>query len=310
LSPASDSPIYRYASRSSTIRAVAFPFLTLRRQYRRARERPRLRIYRNLCDLLADDPVIHLEEFGGDFQIDARSDLFRRCLLGGYYETRLVRLCKAHVELGRDAVDVGANVGFFTVFFAHALPEGRVLAVEPLPGPARRLRANVRRNGVAERVVIFEGAATERRTRVQLQYVEGREEYATLGTLVHPSVADAGAGLVDVAGIETDAARLDDLIAEQKLRPGIIKVDVEGAECRVLRGARDTLRTHRPVLLVEVAADLLEANGSSVAEVLDLLRGAGYRLTDAENSSVEPGRRPFGEILALPEELRTDLARA
>lgn len=292
----------RLLARSPVARALLGPAAAVRRRLLASRQRQVTAMYERLRDLLVEDPVIRLAEFdGAEFQLDARSHLFGRCVLMGHYEPELVRLCAAHLDPARDAVDVGANVGFFSVFMARRLPGRRVLAVEPAPAVRRRLEANLARNGVADRVVVFAGAAAEARRTATLHHLEGREEYATLGASFHPAVAAEASA---AGALEVEAAPLDDLVADHGLAPGFVKVDVEGAEHIVLAGAGEVLREHRPVLLVEVSDPLLRANGSSAGEVLAVLRDARYRLVNAHDVDVAAEvylrSQPFGEVLALP----------
>jgi FkbM family methyltransferase len=251
--------------------------------------------------MLADDPVLRLEEFdNAEFQVDVRSHLFFRCFFKGGYEPELARVCAAHLDSRRDAVDVGANVGFYTVLMARRLAGRRILAVEPAPSAVERLRSNLKRNGIADRVIVFEGALSERRGSATLRLVEGLEEYGTLGSDFQLPIGGEGRAMA----LRVEAAPLDELVDLYGLAPGFVKIDVEGFEHHVLAGMERVLREQRPVVLLEVSRHLLEANGSSVSEVLELLRGAGYQLLEAHHQELSAEqwfrRHGVGEVLAVP----------
>ncbi|MEM1116502.1 MAG: FkbM family methyltransferase [Bacteroidota bacterium] len=234
-----------------------------------------------MSGLLAEDPVVSVQDFGGRFALDARSHVLKRLLLDGTYEAELVGLCRQFVTPGRDAVDIGANAGFFSVLLANLLPADRVLAAEPSPAMARRLRQNLERNGVGDRVVVFEGAVADCSGTVTLSGVVGNEEYGTIGHLAHPA-AEAALAHPDAesSALTVVAETLDALVETHDLRPGLLKVDTEGAEMLVLAGGRDTLRNHRPVLICEMDDVLLRANGTSAVELVLMLQELGYHVLD------------------------------
>lgn len=249
--------------------------------------------------------MLRVGEFGGTFQLDPRSHLFQRVVLDGHYELEVAALCRRLADPARDAVDVGANAGFFSVLLAGHLADGRVLAVEPSETMASRLRANLQRNGVRDRVVVFEGAASDRTGTADLTGIEGMEEYGTIGALAHPAVQDETKRRVHTVATRT----LDDLVAAHGLRPGFVKVDVEGAEPLVFRGAESILREHRPVVLSELNDRLLRANGSSAREVLRLFEAVGYRVLDPFAPGMPVARiddletpHLLEEVLCLPAE--------
>ena len=91
------------------------------------------------------------------------------------------------------------------------------------------------------------------------------------------------------------------LVESFLLHPGFIKIDTEGAELLVLRGAAKTLREEHPVLLLELSDQLLASLDCSSQQVFALLRECGYRLMNADevNGAISS---PFeGSVLALPE---------
>src|SRR3546814_17043730 len=101
------------------------------------------------------------------------------------------------------------------------------------------------------------------------------EEYSSIGAL-HPAArAENGVQEHTVA-----SDRLDDLVIRHDLKPGLIKVDVAGAEGLVFRGAMETLNKFRPVLLSELSDPLLREWGTSALDAVRMLENDGYRVVD------------------------------
>jgi hypothetical protein len=98
------------------------------------------------------------------------------------------------------------------------------------------------------------------------------EEYSSAS---HVNLHNASNALV--VEEQVDAVTLDDIVCEHRLNPGLIKIDVEGAETSVLRGGRGCLETFSPVLIVECSDNLLRGMDSSSAELLDEMERLGYR---------------------------------
>ena len=143
--------------------------------------------------------------------------------------------------------DVGANHGLMALLCAHR-GAARVLAVEPWPPNVTTIRAHLDANpGPAGRIEILQAAISNADGDVTL-------------------VADARDGQIcqiEAPGIEAyaraspttarvHARSLDSLVAERRVAPAIVKIDVEGAEALVLDGARGLLEAHRPYLVVEL----------------------------------------------------------
>jgi FkbM family methyltransferase len=244
--------------------------------------------------------VRSLPEFAGEFELDLRSHITRSLLLG-CFERFLLPVVKASLQPNMDAIDVGANVGLYTVLISRLIgPSGRLLAAEPAPTVLPLLRSNIQRNGLPN-VLLFEGIVTSEQGQGTLNFVPGNEEYSSLAALSHPNAPRDSQHLVSV-----EQETLDALVARHNLRPAFVKIDVEGAEERVLRGADTLLRTHRPTLLSELDDRLLQPLGASARSVLELLAGVRYRAFDARSGAELVASRlpePFtGEIVAIPEE--------
>lgn len=282
-------------SRSTAARILLHPAILVRRALMRRHDIAFNRLAENLQKCLAEDPIVRIEEFQGTFLLDRRSHLFARVVSEGVYEPELAAVCVANLDATRDAIDVGANAGLYTNLMARQLRGGRVLAIEPAANALAKLRSNVKRNGIEAHTLIFEGVASDRECMRTLKIVAGKEEYSSVGTLAHPSVADERVETVDVQSTTIDA-----LVRRHALDPGFIKIDVEGTEHEVLRGAEATLRKHRPVVLSELSAHLLARNGTSASAVVEYMQSLGYRVIDPLNRGGRFAVRDYGDMLCVP----------
>ena len=147
--------------------------------------------------------------------------------------------------------DVGANIGAYTVLFAQWTgAAGRVVACEPSPPSIAGLREQVRLNGVSDRVDIVEAAVSER---------PGSAAFDCGGSSgTNALVPDAESG-AHVIRVETTS--LDAFCAARGLHPSVVKIDVEGAELDVLRGARETLARPGVDVFVEFHPSVWKARG-------------------------------------------------
>ena len=250
---------------------------------------------RRLLERLARGRILHRHlpaAFGGRSVFvtpDARlSYLFHRLETT---EKLLLDWAESFVRSGQSVWDVGANCGVFSVAAAvQTGTGGKVLAVEPDPF----LGSLIRRSAAAlapedGQIDVLPAAVAEEAGRGELHLAaRGRAANWLDGS---PASTQTGG----VRGsVEVEVVTLDGLLSRYR-PPGLVKIDVEGSEDRVLRGASRLLAEIRPVLLVEVSAPHREAVGRR-------LRVAGYRLFDAER---DPGCEaalgtPAENTLALP----------
>ena len=246
--------------------------------------------------LMVNDPVLNVPSFGGVFQVPVASHLFARLVETGEYEPEAIKVLKEHISPDRDAIDVGANIGFFTCLLANCLHSGRVLAAEPTPGAHKRLVANVERNDLSQKVIVFNGALADKPGTLDIEFIEDREEFSSLGGISHHSVRNDQ----NRKRIPVKVSTIDQLVSENGLNPGLIKIDVEGAEGLVLRGATETLKSFRPVIFAEFSRELLAAKGFKAESIVAELQATGYTVCDPFHSDYPAGSRAFGDILAVP----------
>jgi FkbM family methyltransferase len=184
------------------------------------------------------------------------------------------------VRPGDVCLDVGAEYGLYTwVLSALVGPSGRVHSVEPLHGPARWLGAASRMLG-CDNVIVHRNALGERAGHGTLSLpsrrglpVHGRA-YLTQGATGPGPNTEFRIS----RPVRTQVRTLDELVRSEGIeRVGFVKADVEGAELRVLEGARETLLKHRPPLLLEVEDRHLRKYGARSHDVVRRLRDYGYR---------------------------------
>lgn len=284
------------------LRMLLFPVQRMRtRAYQKKKALQKL-VVGNLRTVLVSDPLVAVEEFQGSFSIDRRSDIFERIAIDGIYEPDLVRYCKQYLKSDRDVLDIGANIGFYAVMFAKNINGRRVLAVEPTRNALERLRKNIALNRVEDKVIVFEGAVSDRAGKATIHVVPGKEEYSSVGVMEHPAIMKEQHVSEEVASMT-----VDELVAQHNLSPGFMKVDVEGGEHLVFLGAKNVLSTWRPVILSELSDFLLTKNGSSSMEVINLIRQYDYDVIDPRDPSGSLGEKAFGDIICLPKE--TGIAR-
>jgi len=251
------------------------------------------RVFSNVVEA---DIVVAVEELGGEFVMDYRSDLLRRILRTGQYEPSLVEIITRYADPKRDVIDVGANVGLFTVLFANfTAADRRVLAVEPTPNALRLLRRNLARNRCVEKVVVYEGIAAASRCEQKIYVVPGMEEYTSTEEIEHERAKSRPAVEHSVTG-----KPIDELVAQNKLDPGFIKIDAEGSEFSVIKGARETMNGLKPVLFCEASNKLLTKQQTDTRSLIEYIEGFGYKVYNADTPQ-HPIRHPFeGEIIAIP----------
>lgn len=179
----------------------------------------------------------------------------------GTHEEHVQTAIAEYVRPGSVVYDIGAHAGFFSLLAGRAAgPTGLVLAFEPLPANVQRLADNLAANA-AKNVKFMPIAIADE---------DGEAPFDEHASSLEGALGGAAGGLT------VNVRSIDSLAREDVPPPDVIKIDVEGAEGRVLRGARETLQNHRPIVLVEVHSD--EAGIEVTAELwrygfLDLRTG-------------------------------------
>jgi len=183
----------------------------------------------------------------------------------GLYEAPLARFFIRSLRSDSVVLDIGAYIGQYTLLAAKYAPTGRVIALEPHPESYQRLLANIALNRLGN-VQALNLAAGQRAERVPLLLSDQPSNSRLFPT-----------GWPDVRVVDVDVVPMDQIVREVVLpRVDVMKIDVEGAEGPVLRGAHETLSRFHPIVIVELDRERERAFGDEPEEILGYLRDLGY----------------------------------
>jgi FkbM family methyltransferase len=214
---------------------------------------------------------------GRVFVSDADQGSVARALRNkGRYEKDWTAWMRAHVGAGMQVIDVGANVGYYTVLLATLVgPSGRVIACEPDPGNAALLRRSVAENGFSH-VAVVEAAVTGSEGRATLY-----QDTAWHGvhSLARDNTVNPGDGRVDVVTVTLDA-----LLGDAQADIDFVKMDAQGAELEILRGAARLLGQAHARLLMEVWPYGIRGLGGTVSGLVETLLAHGFSAWAMEKS--------------------------
>lgn len=206
---------------------------------------------------------------GLQFLVSPRDVVGRTIMRRQAYEPELTRWLVDTLADGPGGVfvDVGANLGWFTLQAARLSNVSRVIAIEPDAGNHRLLQANIERNAFGARVDAVACALGRESGLARLNRYKG----SNLGK--HSLAVDHGQGGSWVPVVSLDA--LLDTLGHSQAPIAAIKIDVEGYEPLVLAGASGALG-RAEALLVELSPDLSRAGGLDVGQALDGIAQAGF----------------------------------
>jgi FkbM family methyltransferase len=219
------------------------------------------------------------------------------------YEPFSVALVSSYLKRGDTFVDIGAHYGYYSLVAADKVGDnGKVIAYEPVPENSAILKKNIAENAFTKVIRIRHAAVADSNGKAVFNIPWASDN---AGLFNHP-VAET------IDTIEVKLETLDTAVGASRV--DLIKIDTEGNEVGVLRGAIRTLKNNPDVkLLIELNPDCLRAGSSSVEELLDLIYELGFtiylvdeerwlleKIEDTEKWKEVFGERVYANILCLP----------
>jgi FkbM family methyltransferase len=191
------------------------------------------------------------------------------CMLDQYEPDETLFLRK-HLRKGQGFVDVGANVGWFTMVASTILdPSDPITAFEPRRSTSEHLQMSIEENGLAAQATLHRCGLSDHEGNAFINNIIGTDNPG--GSFISP---DKLGGQMESQAISVrtlDSFRLDAV--------GFVKMDVEGAEPQVVAGAMDTLSRCRPVVMSEInPIGLRNVSGASVDDYLKIFIDMNYRI--------------------------------
>jgi FkbM family methyltransferase len=233
---------------------------------------------------------------GITYELDLSQGIDFAIYLGNIYERRTKAALRQLVSPSSMVLDIGANIGAHTLHLAQFVgPDGRVIAFEPTDYAFRKLSRNLELNPeLGARVTACHCFLTE--------HDEDQVPSAIYSSW--PLASEAGLHAKHLGReMRTEAARarsVDSVLSELADRKvQLVKLDVDGFECDVLRGATTLLRDVRPIIVMELAPYVLEEHGTSLDQLLSYFIPNGYSFFDERTKKPLPSTaRELQRIIA------------
>jgi FkbM family methyltransferase len=196
----------------------------------------------------------------------------------GRYEPEQTRLLLSLIEDGATVLDVGANVGWYSLLIARRHPRCTVHAFEPIPHTYGYLEQNIALNRVGN----------VHAHNLALSDADGEADFywepSLLGRASAADLSEHG----EAQRVKRPMRRLDAVVAELGLAVDFIKCDCEGSELRVFQGGRGTLDRCRPAVLTELLRKWAAKLGYHPNQVIELFRDLGYGCFTARGDRLVP----------------------
>jgi FkbM family methyltransferase len=188
------------------------------------------------------------------------------------YEKENYEFLKRQAKPGMDIIDIGAHLGLFSVVSSVLVGDnGRIICFEPTPGTYAVLSETLRLNE-CKNVIPVRGAVAKEEG-LAVFYVSETAGCNSNSLIKNSSDKQA-------QGNEVKVYSIDGIVSQHSLKPGLIKIDAEGAELDVLEGGMNTFGQFKPILILGLHPDFIKKKGDSIERIWDLLQLAGYQVKD------------------------------
>lgn len=232
------------------------------------------------------------DRYGSRLLLNPYYFLDRQIIAFGTYEPELQEYIRANVRPGMVCFDIGANIGTMSVHLGNRVgSQGRVYAFEPMPRVCDRLIRNIEANGLSEVVKVNQLALSDSKGTADFGVADETKPNQGMGSLVN-TVNEVVTGRLVVNTITLDGFVEENGISQIDL----MKIDIQGAEPKLLKGGIKTLTTLSPDLLMEVSPADLECFGTTGKALLEQVEALGYHVY--ELAGVKPPARI--DVAALP----------
>ncbi len=187
------------------------------------------------------------------------------------YEKENYIFLREIVKPGMKVIDIGAHFGLFSTFTSKlAGPTGKIICFEPTPGTYDILKKTLALNH-CDNVTPIQAAVSDKEGVAS--FFVGDVEGCNSNSLI-----DNDLGGVEKKGKEIKTVTIDGVSSQYSMIPDLIKIDAEGAELDVLKGAMNTLKQHKPVMIIGLHPFSYTDTKEMLGSIWDLITSAGYKI--------------------------------
>jgi len=218
------------------------------------------------------------------FEIDLREGIDLSLFLFGSFQDHIYN--SAYINIPKDGIifDVGANVGIMSHFFAIKVPDGKVHAFEPTHYALNKFKRNMDLNPELKRCIELnncfvssESVELSDMTAYSSWRIDGQEVLEEKKHEVHGGTAKDTAGISSIS--------IDNYCKRYNIqRVSLLKIDTDGYELEVLKGAKVTLLKFRPPIIFELCNYLLEERNIAFEEYIEFFNSINYKIYNANKS--------------------------
>lgn len=196
------------------------------------------------------------------------------------FEPEIVNLIQGIMPQG-NVYDIGAHFGFYSLLFAELIKNGQVYSFEPNPYCLEKLKKTIELNGLNGLVEISAFGLGEEDQEAEMEVLLDNLARSTCDQELKDHYKIKGNHLVEKTKI-----RIKTLDNVELPSPGLIKIDVEGFEVKVVKGGLKTIGKYLPDLIIEIHGKNQEARQRNASQVLNLLKDFNYHIFHIESKAL------------------------
>jgi len=206
------------------------------------------------------------------FELDLREAIDYEIYAHKIFEPDTTNAIKKFSKPGMNAIDIGANIGYYTLILAQAIEEnGKVIAFEPMHWAFKKLEKNISLNKFNNIILENKALSDNNENNINAKFACSWPVFENKKNL-HP--IHKGKAMEN----KTDMITLDSYANNKKIKIDLIKLDVDGYEVKVLKGAKRILKEDRPIIISELGKYTLKEVGDTPELMIDILLENNYKI--------------------------------
>jgi len=180
-------------------------------------------------------------------------------------EPQLQQILKKHIKKGDVVFDIGANMGYVSIVMSKLVgKKGKVYSFEAIPETTERCNRNIQLNG-CKNIQLIRKALSDSIGKVTFRIPNGGDTHPMASMVWHKNIDDA-------ISVEVETMTIDGNEKFENISPSFLKIDVEGAEAKVIKGMEQLIKRDKPSIFIECS----KAGREDVWNILKELKYSCY----------------------------------